>query len=72
MTLTRLDLTDCLREIGQAPPEKTKESVEGVSKYKQLFRLREVHLMAFFIFAYVGTEVTIGGKRFGSTCLRRL
>ncbi|KAI0370516.1 MFS general substrate transporter [Pilatotrama ljubarskyi] len=52
---------DCLQEIGQPPPEKTKESEAGVNKYKQVFRLRAVHLMAFFIFTYVGVEVTIGG-----------
>ncbi|CDO70549.1 hypothetical protein BN946_scf184579.g5 [Trametes cinnabarina] len=49
------------KEIGQPPPEKTKESEAGVNKYKQVFRLRAVHLMAFFIFTYVGVEVTIGG-----------
>lgn len=32
-----------------------------MNKYKQIFRLRAVHLMAFFIFTYVGVEVTIGG-----------
>ncbi|KAH9852215.1 MFS general substrate transporter [Lenzites betulinus] len=52
---------DCLQETGQSPPEKTKESEAGVNKYKQIFRLRAVHLMAFFIFTYVGVEVTIGG-----------
>ncbi|KAH9899243.1 MFS general substrate transporter [Cubamyces lactineus] len=52
---------DCLLEIGQPPPEKTKESEAGMNKYKQVFRLRAVHLMAFFIFTYVGVEVTIGG-----------
>ncbi|KAI0642730.1 MFS general substrate transporter [Trametes meyenii] len=51
----------CLEEIGQPPPEKTKETEAGVNKYKQIFRLRAVHLMAFFIFTYVGVEVTIGG-----------
>lgn len=55
------DIADCLQETGQAPPEKTKESEAGVNKYKQIFRLRAVHLMAFFVFTYVGTEVTIGG-----------
>ena len=29
--------------------------------YKQIFTLRSVHLMAFFILIYVGVEVTIGG-----------
>ncbi|KAI0654406.1 MFS general substrate transporter [Cubamyces menziesii] len=52
---------DCLQEIGQPPPEKTKESEAGMNKYKQVFRLRAVHLMAFFILTYVGVEVTIGG-----------
>lgn len=55
------DVADCLQETGQAPPEKTKESEAGMNKYKQIFRLRAVHLMAFFVFTYVGTEVTIGG-----------
>lgn len=32
-----------------------------MNKYQQIFRLRAVHLMAFFIFTYVGVEVTIGG-----------
>ena len=31
------------------------------SKYKQIFRLRSLHLMAFFILIYVGVEVTLGG-----------
>ena len=52
---------ECLREIGQEPHEKTKASEEGVNKYKQVFGLRAVHLMAFFIFTYVGVEVSIGG-----------
>ncbi|KAI0676404.1 MFS general substrate transporter [Trametes maxima] len=51
----------CLQEVGQLPPEKTTETEAGVNKYKQTFRLRAVHLMAFFIFTYVGVEVTIGG-----------
>lgn len=31
------------------------------NKYKQIFRLRALHFLAFFIFVYVGVEVTIGG-----------
>ncbi|KAG8748893.1 hypothetical protein FRC12_013739 [Ceratobasidium sp. 428] len=31
------------------------------NKYKQIFGSRAVQLMAFFIWVYVGTEVTIGG-----------
>ncbi|KAI0754413.1 MFS general substrate transporter [Daedaleopsis nitida] len=52
---------DCLAEIGQPPPEKTKESEAGVNKYKQIAKLRAVHLMAFAILTYVGLEVSIGG-----------
>ena len=56
-----MSLTDCLAEVGQAPPEKTKDSEAGVNKYKQIARLPAVHLMAFFILTYVGVEVSIGG-----------
>ena len=53
--------TACLRDIGQAPHEKTEESLRGMNKYKQVFRLRVVHLMSVFLFLYVGVEVSIGG-----------
>ena len=39
-----------------------------MNKYKQVFRLRAVHLMAFFILTYVGVEVTIDGM---ATCFSR-
>ncbi|OBZ67290.1 Bypass of stop codon protein 6 [Grifola frondosa] len=52
---------DCLAEIGQAPPAERTESAEEGGKYKQIFRLRALHLVAFFILIYVGVEVTIGG-----------
>ena len=32
-----------------------------MNKYKQVFRLRVVHLMSIFLFLYVGVEVCIGG-----------
>jgi len=52
-------LIDCLTQIGQPVGEKgTSES----SHFKQIFRLREVHLLAFFILVYVGVEVTVGGQ----------
>ena len=35
---------------------------EQENKYKQIFGSRAVQLMAFFIWVYVGAEVTIGGK----------
>ncbi|PCH35321.1 MFS general substrate transporter [Wolfiporia cocos MD-104 SS10] len=49
---------ECLTSIGQTPPEKTENEN---NKYKQIFRLRALHLLAIFIFIYVGVEVTIGG-----------
>ncbi|KAG9074559.1 hypothetical protein FRC06_010606 [Ceratobasidium sp. 370] len=36
-------------------------STNEQNKYKQIFGSRAVQLMAFFIWVYVGTEVTIGG-----------
>ncbi|KAH9061095.1 major facilitator superfamily domain-containing protein [Lactarius vividus] len=49
---------ECLAQIGQLPEEK-----EGVndSKYKEMFKLKSLHLLALFILVYVGIEVTIGG-----------
>ncbi|CAE6407509.1 unnamed protein product [Rhizoctonia solani] len=37
------------------------DSSNGSNKYKQIFGSRAVQLMAFFIWVYVGVEVTIGG-----------
>ncbi|KAI0325924.1 MFS general substrate transporter [Cubamyces sp. BRFM 1775] len=52
----------CLEEIGQAPSQdNTDDGTHNSNKYKQIFRLRTVHLMAFFILIYVGVEVTLGG-----------
>jgi len=50
----------CLAEIGQEPDVHPDDSLDD-SKYKQMFRLKELHLLAFFIFIYVGVEVTVGG-----------
>ncbi|KAF9787908.1 MFS general substrate transporter [Thelephora terrestris] len=49
---------ECLLEIGQHT-EEVEPGEHGA--YHQIFRLRAVHLMAFFILIYVGVEVTIGG-----------
>ncbi|KAH9003402.1 MFS general substrate transporter [Lactarius hatsudake] len=49
---------ECLAQIGQLPEEK--EGVNG-SKYKEMFKLKSLHLLALFILVYVGVEVTIGG-----------
>ncbi|EPS95638.1 hypothetical protein FOMPIDRAFT_1132010 [Fomitopsis schrenkii] len=49
---------ECLAELGQTQNE---DSGNGGGKYKQIFRLRALHLLALFIFIYVGIEVTVGG-----------
>ena len=58
-----LRIIACLAEIGQMPVHEPEANANGDnSKYKQMFKLRALHLMAFFILIYVGVEVTIGGK----------
>ena len=55
-------LADCLAEIGQPPIHETSSTADnGGNKYKQMFRLRSLHLLAFFALLYVGVEVTLGG-----------
>ncbi|ETW78487.1 hypothetical protein HETIRDRAFT_460335 [Heterobasidion irregulare TC 32-1] len=49
---------ECLAQIGQAAGE---TGASEDSKYRQIFGLKAVHLLAFFILVYVGVEVTIGG-----------
>ena len=56
--LTHWSGLECLAEIGQLVEER--ESVRG-SKYKEMFKLKALHLLALFILVYVGVEVTIGG-----------
>ncbi|KAH8103076.1 MFS general substrate transporter [Cristinia sonorae] len=51
---------ECLVEIGQELEVHPDESTDS-SKYKQMFKLKELHLLAFFILIYVGVEVTVGG-----------
>ncbi|TCD71913.1 hypothetical protein EIP91_000045 [Steccherinum ochraceum] len=51
---------ECLLEVGQELEVHPEESTDS-SKYKQMFKLRELHLLAFFILIYVGVEVTVGG-----------
>ena len=45
-------------EPGSSEP--TRQAQLG-GKYGEIMRLKVVHLMALFIFVYVGVEVTIGG-----------
>lgn len=50
-----------MADIGQEVEEHPHEDKDS-SKYKQMFKLKELHLLAFFILIYVGVEVTVGGK----------
>ncbi|KAI0350646.1 MFS general substrate transporter [Trametes cingulata] len=56
------DQDTCLTEIGQTPSvhEEETDNRSG-NKYKQIFKLRALHLLAFFVLIYVGVEVTLGG-----------
>lgn len=59
---------ECLAQIGQLTEER--ESVHG-SKYKEMFKLKALHLLALFILVYVGVEVTIGGTSLASSVPQR-
>ncbi|KIO26092.1 hypothetical protein M407DRAFT_24649 [Tulasnella calospora MUT 4182] len=41
--------------------EQTEQQPTSDNLYKQIFKQKSVHIMAFFILVYVGVEVTIGG-----------
>ncbi|KAJ7478671.1 major facilitator superfamily domain-containing protein [Mycena galericulata] len=49
---------DCLARIGQATGEKGSSEE---SHLRQIISIKAVHLLALFLFVYVGVEVTIGG-----------
>ncbi|KAF7351433.1 MFS domain-containing protein [Mycena sanguinolenta] len=49
---------ECLSLIGQPTGEK---NTSDHSNFRQILSLKNVHIMAFFTFIYVGVEVTIGG-----------
>ena len=53
---------ECLTEIGQINADATHTDNNEDNKYRQIFRLREVHFLAAFICLYVGAEVTVGGS----------
>lgn len=55
-------ITEAFAEIGQEQANGDQSASNQDNKFKQLFRLREVHLLAFFILIYVGVEVTLGGE----------
>ncbi|KAI0789470.1 MFS general substrate transporter [Abortiporus biennis] len=52
---------ECLAEIGQFPEVPDSETRSNENLYKQIVRLKSLHLLAFFILVYVGVEVTLGG-----------
>lgn len=57
------DYVECLRETGQLKATEPESSEQRQrSKYRQIFRLKEVYLLAAFILIYVGVGVTIGGE----------
>jgi hypothetical protein len=65
-------MLECLLEIGAEPPA-TEEDTERGNVYVQLTRIKPLRLLAPFILAYVGTEVTIGGASIGlsiKTCVK--
>jgi len=51
--------TECLAQIGRIAEEK---ELVGGSKYKEMFKLKALHILALFTLVYVGVEVTISGK----------
>ncbi|KAI8976584.1 MFS general substrate transporter [Trametes punicea] len=55
------DQDACLTESGQPPSHESESEREDANKYRQMFRLRALHLMAIFALIYVGIEVTLGG-----------
>ena len=51
-------LLECRRSIGEVHAE---TQVSNENAYVQIFRNKDVHLLALFAFMYVGVEVAIGG-----------
>jgi hypothetical protein len=49
-----------LADAGQPPDENTGAIVDE-NKFRQIFRIKAVHLLAVFAIVYIGIEVTIGG-----------
>ncbi|KAF9553571.1 MFS general substrate transporter [Agrocybe pediades] len=48
----------CLRKAGEVVPERAEDEN---SSFSAVMKTKAVHLLAFFIFVYVGVEVTVGG-----------
>jgi hypothetical protein len=56
---------ECLIEIGLTATEK---GTSSDSTFRQILSHKAVHLLAFFIFVYVGVEVTLGGLNYYFSC----
>ncbi|KAI0322837.1 MFS general substrate transporter [Amylostereum chailletii] len=54
---------ECLAEIGEVPTAEERDEIDANEDdhYSQIFKLKALHLLAFFTLVYVGVEVTIGG-----------
>ena len=53
---------ECLLQAGAIISEKDlTSSTENLGSFNKLWTTRAVHLLALFIFFYVGVEVTMGG-----------
>jgi fucose permease len=52
-------IVECRTDIGLPPIEK---GTSSQSDFRQIFSLKANHILAFFVFLYVGLEVTIGGN----------
>ena len=61
----------CLAENDQAPMHDAAAVQSSDNKYKQMFKLRALHLLATFVLIYVGVEVTLGGSYGLTSCLMR-
>ena len=55
--------SDLLAEAGQEPLEGEDSLSAGRNLYRAIMGIKSVHYMAIFALIYIGTEVTLGGKR---------
>ena len=53
---------ECLQDSGQFRQNPVQTEQNQRNKYHQIFRLKEVYLLAIFILTYVGVGGTISGK----------
>jgi fucose permease len=58
LALFNYAMSECFRMFGQQTTESTEDER---SSLKPILRAKAVHFLVFFVLAYVGVEVTIGG-----------